>query len=59
MYLIIIVLGIYGEVFVRQRIIVTDHALATAAKYLIPSIQYYQPIMASLNAHAPNEENIK
>jgi len=37
MYLIIIVLGIYGEVFVCQRIIVTDHALATAAKYLIPS----------------------
>jgi hypothetical protein len=30
MYLIIIVLGIFGEVFVRQRLIVTNDALATA-----------------------------
>lgn len=31
MYLVIIVLGIFGEVFVRQRLIVANDAMATAA----------------------------
>jgi hypothetical protein len=31
MYLVIIVLGVFGEVFVRQRLIVANDALATAA----------------------------
>jgi uncharacterized protein DUF4386 len=31
MYLIIIILGIFAEIFVRQRLIVSDNAMATAA----------------------------